>query len=125
MAVRIRIADDPLPRGWPVRQLDLDRPLGDGLTLGEWLGLAVRADQGTALEREMQRAEIGRAIGVLSVRDRLIVSAVFGLDAAPPLVLSDVASALGVTKQAIHQRLRHALEALAGTLKDRQKDARR
>ena len=119
----MRYADDPPMDAGLVAlvteaPVDIDAPLAEGGTLGDVLGLAVRAVGSSRIEREEARAIIGAALDGLRVRERAILTLLHGLDGGRPLGLRAVAPVLHVTYQRIGQvsqraeaRLREAVRS--------------
>ena len=103
----------------PTRSLDEPTMAGDGgRTLGETLVLERGEDEDVlpgGVESDSRREAIGRALEVLSPRDRRVLILYFGLEGSRPMTLQEIARELGVTRERVRQLRDRALKRLRET----------
>lgn len=103
----------------PTRSLDEPTMAGDGgRTLGETLVLERGEDEDVlpgGVESDSRREAIGRALEVLSPRDRRVLILYFGLESSRPMTLQEIARELGVTRERVRQLRDRALKRLRET----------
>ncbi len=98
----------------PGDTISLDRPVGDDgdAELGDFIPDDGSDDPFSAIAERSRREELVRALGTLEEREQTVLVLRYGLDAEPPRTLSDVGSALGITRERVRQIETRALGKL-------------
>jgi RNA polymerase primary sigma factor len=99
----------------PVTTTSLDKPLGEGLSLGAVLADPTAADPEAATVSELERVALVDALARLPDRQRLVINAHFGLDGEPK-TLAELGAALSVSTGRVRAIERDALHDLAVAL---------
>jgi RNA polymerase primary sigma factor len=117
-----RLSDIEEMLRWRGGPLSLDAPMGpeeEGCLLDTLADAGEESTDDRLAHLSSLRIELSRALDVLPLRERLILSMLFGLGDRSPMGLTEIAEEIGLTKERVRQLRERALRRmrLAGNMK--------
>jgi RNA polymerase sigma factor (sigma-70 family) len=105
----------------PSRAVGLDAPLGagDDRTLADVLADPNVADTAAGLDGALRATWVPDLLAEITPRERLVLTARFGLGGGPERTLQQVAEELGLSRERVRQIEKHAIERLGGIAAER------
>lgn len=87
-------------------------PVGEDLTLGETLIDRTQISVDDEVMLNLRRADIDSALGILTKRQQIVVTLVYGLGGEDPLTKTEIGQRLGVSRTIVAKELKVAMEGL-------------